>query len=138
MAKKKLDVTELGLSTLSGDLRDAALDWIRTLSRPWSGLVEHEQREVIDSVSKQADALVRQAVDMIAAQGADVIVASIESVTVKDGIKATIKCQKTEDDLVALGMAEGSTVRLVVLDAADFQGEREPAEPEPDQAELPT
>ena len=119
--------------TLTGDLRDAALDWIRLLKKPWPQLSEDEQRDVIESITKQAIAAATKAVEVIVADGKRVIAAEVDSVTVKDGLKAVVKCLKTEDNLVFLGMAEGARVQIVAADVEPFVGEREPAEAQPDQ-----
>lgn len=123
--------------TLTGDLRDAALQWIRALPKPWAQLTEDDQTNVIDSITKRAIEAARTAVELIAAGGRRVIQAEVESVTVKDGLKATMKCLKTEENLVYLGMSEGSRVQIVSADLEQFTGEKHEAKAEPSQGTLP-
>lgn len=123
--------------TLTGDLRDAALEWIRALPKPWAQLTEDEQTDVIESVTKRCVLAATKAVEEICADGRRVIQAEVESVTVKDGLKATVKALKTEENLLYLGMAEGSRVQIVQADLEPFSGERKPAKADPSQATLP-
>lgn len=123
--------------TLTGDLRDSALEWIRALPKPWAQLTEDEQTDVIESVTKRCVLAATKAVEEICADGRRVIQAEVESVTVKDGVKAVVKCIKTEENIVYLGMAEGSRVQIVQADLEPFSGERRPAKADPSQAPLP-
>lgn len=88
MPKDDVDMDELKLDTLSGDLRDAMLMRVRDMKRPWSMMTEQEQRETAKGLETAARHLVR------------------------------------------------GTIRLLT-DYETFMGEREPAEVDPDQPELP-
>lgn len=123
--------------TMTGDLRDAALQWIKQLQKPWQQLSEADQRIVIESVTKGAAFAVARAVDILAAGDFVTIDAALEQYSEKDGLKATLTLIATDESVLALHKAKGTRVRLVVSDARPFDGERKPAKPEPDQKPIP-
>lgn len=136
--KEKMNESKQRLyrDTMVGDLRDTALDWIKTFDKPWAKMPQAEQQTVIDSVTRQAIALVAKAVDIIVADERPSIPARIESVTIKDGLKVVLSCSAREANLVALGTHQGSHVYIVVADAEAYGGEAGPAKPDPDQRDL--
>lgn len=129
---------ELASETLTGDLRDFILDRLRheQSKRPWHERSEADQRDTVHQVESAVRDVVRRAVEIIAAGGLKTIKATIEQVTVKDGIKATLTMSKFDEHRHNLIDATGATVLVVVADPSDFTGEREPVEIKPDQAEL--
>jgi hypothetical protein len=134
------DVIDLTVETLTGDVRDFILDRVRFEQdkRPWSERSESDQRDTIQRVEEHVHDVVRRAVELIAAQGRRTIKATLEQVTVKDGIVGKIVMSKFDEQRHALVDSTGSTILIVVADPDDFVGERAPAEVKPDQAELIT
>ncbi len=125
--------------TLTGDIRDFILDRLRYEQdkRPWNKRSETEQRETIAKVEEAVHASVEKAVQIIAAAGMQTIQATLDSVTVKDGIKAVFTLAKHDPLRHQLVDAQGSVVMIVVANPDEFEGERAPAEVIPDQAPLP-
>jgi hypothetical protein len=130
---------EIAAETLTGDLRDFILDRLRheQNKRPWHERSEAEQRDTVHSVESAVQSAVRKAVEIIAAGGLRTIKATIEQVTVKDGIKATLMMSKFDENRHNLVDATGSTVLIVVADPEDFTGERAAVEIKPDNPGLP-
>lgn len=130
---------ELAAETLTGDLRDFILDRLRheQNKRPWHERSEAEQRDTVHQVETAVRHAVTRAVEIIAAGGLRTIKATIEQVTVKDGIKATLTMSKFDENRHNLIDATGSTVLLVVADPEDFTGERAEVEIKPDNPGLP-
>ena len=122
--------------TMVGDIRDLSLQWIKQ-SIAWQAFNEEIQQRIIDSVTKGAEAAVEKMAEIMASDGRETIVAQLESLTVKEGIKLSLKCGFSEETLVVLGRAQGSTVHLVRKEAASYGGTRGPVHPDPDQPELP-
>lgn len=127
---------ELAAATLTGDVRDTVLGWIRNMQKPWQKMSESEQQAVVSSVTANANHLVREAVKIVAGEGRKAMIGTLESVTIKDGIKATLKLSKTAPERHDLIDCQGAQVMLVVAEVEPFQGERAPAEIDPDQADL--
>jgi hydrogenase maturation factor len=128
----------LARETLTGDIRDFLLDRLKhdKSTLPWNLLSEDKQRDVIQQTTDAARALVDKAVRIIAADGRSVMVGDVESVTVKDGVKAVIKLSKADPLRHALMDSQGMAVLIVVAAADPYAGERKPQHPEPDQKSL--
>lgn len=123
--------------TLYGDLRDAILDRLRAMPKPWTVMSETEQTEMIEGVERAARHLVYSAVNLIAANGRPVIRAQVEQCTAKDGIKAVLRVSQFDELRHELFDAVGKSALIVVADAEPYLGEKEPAKPDPDQPTLP-
>lgn len=128
----------LDASTLFGDTRDAILERLRHLPKPWTVLSEKEQQEWIDSTERVARTLVTRAVHIVAAQGRPTVLATCEKLTLKDGLKAELTASRTDDIVLALNRAVGQTVLIVVTNEDAYLGEKQKAKPDPDQREMVT
>jgi hypothetical protein len=73
----------------------------------------------------------------LAANGRRTIPATLESITVKDGIKAALTMSKFEERRHELIDCQGARVLIVVADPEEYEGERKPAPITPDQPEMP-
>jgi hypothetical protein len=123
--------------TLYGDLRDAILDRLRAMPKPYTVMSEKEQGEMIEGVERVASHLVHQAVKLIAANGKPTIPATVEQCTAKDGIKVVLKVSLHDPLRYELLDAVGKPALLVVADASPYMGEDGPVKPDPDQPPLP-
>lgn len=132
------EMITMAADTLTGDVRDFVLDRIRHEQdkRPWDQRSEAEQRDTIHRVETMARDLVVRAVELIAAEGRRTIKATLEQVTIKDGIKATVTLSKFDPQRHCLMDAQGASILIVVADADEFTGERAEVQVKPDQAEL--
>lgn len=129
---------DLATATLTGDVRDFILDRLRYEQdkRPWHLRSEADQRDTVHRVESAVQDIVRRAVELIAAQGNRTIKATIEQVTVKDGIKAVLTMSRSDEQRHNLIDSVGFTVLIVVADPAEYVGERAPVEIKLDQPEL--
>jgi hypothetical protein len=134
--EQEVDAIELETETLSGDVRDAILNKFRNQQKPWQQMTEAEQSMFNNSIDSTARYLVTQAVKLVAAEGRKTIAAVVDSITVKDGIKATVTLPKSDEQRHNLIDSQGQTVLIVVVDTEKFNGEKEPAPVDPDQPEL--
>jgi hypothetical protein len=124
------------LRSARGDLRDAMLEAFKRRPKPWSQMLEKEQRDVISALNNGAELIVQKIARLIASAGRVQIAATVDSVTIKDGIKATVKAPYTADNLHNLGSAQGKQILIVVADAGDYMGQRREPKATPDQAPL--
>ena len=134
-----INVEDFAVETLTGDTRDFILDRLRheQSKAPWHQRSEADQRDTVHQVEAHVQAMVKRAVELIAAQGRRSIRATLEQVTIKDGIKATVSLSKFDEQRHSLVDAQGASILIVVADPEEFQGERAPAEITPDQGKLP-
>lgn len=124
--------------TIGHDLLAACLDELKAMPDVWQKLNQEQQDDVIERVRKRVEDNVRQAVGLIAAQGGIVVVADLESIAIKDGIKATIKVHRGNAPSAKHALFESANkpCMLVVTDAADFMHGTDEVKGEPDQRGL--
>lgn len=134
--EKRVDLV-MSSDTLKGDIRDVILDRLKAMPKPWTVMSENEQRDLIYGVESAAENLIRQAALLIAANGYPTIAGQVEQSTLKDDIKTVVRVSRSHPDRQALLDAAGHSCLIVIADVAQFMGERAPAEPDKDQADLP-
>jgi hypothetical protein len=124
--------------TLTGDLRDFLLDTLRheQSRKPWHERAEADQRATISRVEEVVRFHVGRAIELLAGAGRRTITATLEQVTVKDGIKAVLTLSKHDPQRHLLVDATGAAVLIVVAGPDEFTGERAPVPVKPDQPEL--
>lgn len=128
---------DIAKKTMTGDLRDAILQIVKTQKKPWQQLSEQEQTLVVNNVQERVGYMVTKVVDIISADGRKTIIAKLDSITVKDGFKAVLSLSKDSELAHDLVDSQGSLVALVVADREAYTGEKEPAKIDKDQKELP-
>jgi len=105
------------VNTLTGDLRDAMLQRIMHLQKPWAQMTEEEQGDQIAGVSAAA---------------------VCSSANVKaDGIEVKLTISRSAEERHVLLDAVGSPVFITPAEVAEFIGERAPAKPTPNQSSIP-
>lgn len=127
---------QIAEETFLGDLMRIIVDQVKAIQKPWEQLSQSEQEAYLNSIRLQCEAVSKKAINIIAAQGMVTIVADIDSVTFKDGIKAVLKIGSHVEGRHDLADAEGKAVLLVVSNADDLINENEIPEAEPDQAAM--
>lgn len=137
MTTETVDATTLDTETLAGDLTTALLDRVRNLQKPYQQLTFGEQNILIGGLRQAVNDMVRNVVHTIAADGRKVLMAEIEKVEVKDGMKAVISMNRRDENRLDLIDATGSTVLIVLAGASQYMGGENPAA-EPDQTSLIT
>ncbi len=125
------------MECLWGDLRDAILDRLRAMPKPYTIMSEREQIDMITGVEQVSRHLVTQACRIIAANGHAAFRA------VPDGFKnkgddVTIQLKAVGTDLAhALLEHKGAPVMIVLAAPEAYMGEKAPAKPDPDEPALP-
>lgn len=128
--------SEVAAETMLGDMIAIVLDEIKAAPDVWQKLGESEQGECIDRIRRRCENTVEDCVRYIATQGFARIRASVESVAIKDGIKAVLTLNKHDPNRHELIDAQGMGVYIVLADANAFGGGAYDAKPDPDQAAL--
>lgn len=134
------EVTEedsgVAAETMLGDLMTLVLDELKAAPDVWQKLGENEQDDVIDRVRRRCEDAVEDCVRIIATQGFARIRAKVDTITVKDGIKATLTLSQHDPERYELIDAQGSSVFIVVADVEQFSGGTSGIKAEPDQRAL--
>lgn len=139
MDEQPIDKDPVSLAEESAGLTllKALLTEVQHMPKPWQAMPEREQRDVIDRLREQVGAAVRDAVLRIASGGHKRIVASVESVTFKDGVKAVLQLSRGNPSTHALADATGGTVLVVLTEVEEHVDGMHVVKPDPDQRELP-
>ena len=122
--------------TIGRDLLSALVTEIKLLPKPWQALSEAKQDDIIERLRARVETNVRMAVHLIAAQGRSTIVGDLESVAIKDGIKAVFKVSAGNESRHDLFDAVGKACLLVVADAGAHLGGMDEVQPDPDQRDI--
>jgi hypothetical protein len=130
------DGCDMALKTLRGDLRDALLEVFKHRPKPWSACSEMEQRDIAGALDDVAEKLINKAARIIASEGGDAVSATLESVTMKDGLKITAKAVFSIDAVDMLAGAQGGEILIVNSDSRRMMRHRAPVKIDKDQSEL--
>jgi hypothetical protein len=125
---------EVASETMLGDLTKFVLEEIRAIPDVWQKLPEMKMQIVIDRVEKRCRKMIDEMVRLVSTGDAPSIVATLESVTMKDELKATLKMSRGAERRHELVDAQGSQV-LVVMPRA-FDGGAGTVKPDPLQIQL--
>ncbi|HZT90335.1 MAG TPA: hypothetical protein VFA12_20510 [Stellaceae bacterium] len=127
------------LRTLSGDMRDEVLEFVRHQPKQFKAMSEGEQRLFGNRIDDLCRTIVRRAVDIIAADSRVTIGVQLEQVAFKPkGIEAKLTFAAVDAAIRhALVDAQGQRIMIVVSDPERYFGERAPAKIEADQPGLP-
>src|SRR4051794_16507134 len=136
--EKELNGADIARETMTGDLRDCLLDFLKHDKNPlpWNMRTQDQQAEIIENATKAASNAVAEAIKIIAADGRSVIVGNLDKVTVKDGIKAEISLSKSDPLRHSLVDSQGEAVLIVIANTSAYEGESKPPLPEPDQRSM--
>lgn len=121
---------------LLGDILKAVMAETRQMPFAWAVLPEKDQQKIIDKITFKVTEAVRQTVQIIAADSRPHLVADVESVMFKDGIKAVLTIAKQSADRHELADATGTMV-LIVLPHVEKHLGGEPPKADKDQPDLP-
>ena len=139
-ADKEADNTlKIARETMTGDLRDCILDFLKHNNNPlpWNVQSEGQQRETVEKVTKACLYAVERCVKIISADARPTIVATLKKVVVGDEIKAEIALGKSNPLRHDLCDSQGKEVLIIVTASDPYIGESAPVEITPDQHVLP-
>jgi len=122
--------------SLVSDLRDAMLEAFKHRQKPWQQMPESEQRDVAGSLEFAAETFVRDALAQMMSVDLPSIRATLEQVTIKDGIKAVLTIPQQAEHRHALSDATGSVVMIVIGNADEFDRIHRTVKTDPDQPDM--
>jgi antitoxin component of RelBE/YafQ-DinJ toxin-antitoxin module len=103
----------------------------------WRSLPEEQQQRILDRMGTQISSATKLAARRIVSTGQPSITATLQQITVKDGVKATLLFDRAEEALDALMHRVGSNLVLVLVDPNDYQTGVDEFTADADQPELP-
>ena len=133
----EINPVEVAEETFIGDLVSMALDEIKNVPKSWQELSEVDQGMVIDRLQSRVKTAASQAINIIASNNRPTVLANIESITFKAGIKAVLQVMPQAAHRHELADAEGCQVMIVIPHSEQIteNGEGMP-EADSDQPEL--
>ena len=135
-AQIEITAAIVAADTMLGDLMACLIDELKAAPDVWQKMPEHQQQDVIYRAQERVQTAIREAVEIIASDNRPTIVATVESVTVKDGIKAVITLPKSDAQRHELFDAQGMPVLIIVAGAQGYYGGTDQVQAEPNQPAL--
>lgn len=132
--------TETNLDDQAAALVDSTRNAILNLLHnhaAWDKLSEGKQRDCVHAAGQVAYETVSRAAHIIAARGLRSVVGTLQQVTVKDGLKLVVTAPKSVAELQRLVECQGSSIVIVLSDAAGFHATRTEPKIDHDEPELP-
>lgn len=121
--KQAKNVMAMTANTIGVDLLQALVQEIKLLPDPWPKLSQKKQDDIIERLRKRVMHNVQMATHLIASDGRVTVVAELEQITVKDGIKAVLSMSKNDPNRHGLIDCQGKTVLIALADADAHMGE---------------
>lgn len=133
---EELTPLQMASETLGRDLLQVCLQEMRDMPEVWAKMSEKRQSAVIERLASRVSTSVKAAVRILAADNRPTIDGILESVAVKDGIKATFKVSQHNPERHHLIDSVNKVCLLVVASAADHLDGMDEVKADPDQNPL--
>lgn len=130
------DQVNLDLKTARGDLRDALLEAFRNRPKLWSQMSQFEQRDVATALNTVAEQMITKVARVLATAGHKVVSGTLDGLTIKDGMKITIKAPMTHEAIDVLAEATGKQVLVCRVMDGVAMGQRKESPGLPDEPSL--
>lgn len=137
MENKDRPVDEVAERTLGKTLLTALVDEIRALPDVWQKLNADRQAETLDRLTANIEHQVGRAIRILATRDAPTVNATLESVTIKDGAKLTLKVGAIGEAMHQLIDAQGAQVMVTLIDPETYTKSASEVQPDADEPELP-
>lgn len=127
----------IATETMLGDLMKLCVDELKVAKDVWPKLSQFDQDYAIERIERRCKDAVEQAVRILASEARASILATLESVTAKDQIKAVLTLSKGDPQRHGLLDACGQPVLIVLASTEQFEGGKDAVKSDPDQPALP-
>lgn len=127
---------KMTIDSIGRDMLSAMVDELRNQQDVWQKLSEQQQADTIDRLTKRVKSNVQTAVHLIASNGNNTVVADLEQVAIKDGVKAVFKVDMGNPAIEDIFNGVGKPFLLAVSRAAELTGGMDAVKPDPDQPNL--
>lgn len=126
------------LGTLMGDMRDAMLQRIRTLQKPWAQMTEAEQTDCANGIELAARDMIRKTVRLVNKHEWPHAVVKLCEIKIggTNGIDIKMTCPNIAVNREVLGDHVNTEVMVVMADSETFMAAKAPAQIDKDQPGL--
>lgn len=111
---------EMAATNMSVAIIEHIIKQLKPMKEPWSKLPEIDQRVFINGLDHEVRTNITKAVNLIAADKRPVLEAVVDTVTMKDGIKATLKIAKSQGYRHELFDSQGAGCLVIITDPGKF------------------
>lgn len=136
MSKHDDTLTNMTSSTIGRDLLQAMIDEFKQQPKHWKQLSQLDQEMVIERLSTRIDNLIKRALHIMASKDRAAILGTMDSVTIKSGVKATISISKNSPHILDLYENTGQPMLLIAASHAEFTDGMDTVVGESDQPDL--
>ncbi|WP_424195478.1 DNA translocase FtsK [Ampullimonas aquatilis] len=136
MSKHDDKLTNMTSSTIGRDLLQAMIDEFKQQPKHWKQLSQLDQEMVIERLSTRIDNLIKRALHIMASKDRAAILGTMDSVTIKSGVKATISISKNSPHILDLYENTGQPMLLIAASHAEFTDGMDTVVGESDQPDL--
>lgn len=110
----------LTAKTLKTDLMAITLDELKNAQDVWEKLGQQEQDDILQRLDRRVTDATRQAIELFATSGIARVKATMESIAIKDGIKAVLSLSRFDAQRHEVVDAQGQTVYIVLANPEQF------------------
>lgn len=119
----------IGQRTMLGDLMGLIVNEFRSMSVLWHEMSEDEQDSLIGKIELRCEKAVNECGRIIASQGAPSMLATVESVTFRDGVKAVLKLPAGSGAHALADRAQQTVLVAIPQSEQNMEGEKPVADP---------
>lgn len=116
-AKAETHVASIFAETLGHDLMAAILGELRTMPDHWLRMNEENQQKAIARIRDKVRTMVHETAQILMRGEFPAIAATLDTMTIKDGVKITLAMEATQNGRHALYDAAGKKVLVVLADS---------------------
>ncbi len=111
---EKKELKEMTIDTVGTSLMKLFIQHAQDLKKPWAQMSKHQQDETLDAIRAGVQEHVKKAVELIAARDRVHVIGTLEQITIKNGVRASVMMGKGCPGLSRLFECQGEAVALVV------------------------
>lgn len=129
-------ISDMAADTMLHALMSITLDELKLGMDPWQKLSQDDQDEVIERVGTRVREAVQAVIHLISSHGFVRIAAKLDSIQVKDGMRAVLSIRGEAQARHDLVDAQGGVVTIVLADASAFVEAPHGHKADPDQTAM--
>lgn len=111
---EKQELKEMTIDTVGTSLMKLFIQHAQDLKKPWAQMSKTQQDDTLDAIRAGVQEQVKKAVELIAARDRVHVIGTLEQITIKNGVRASVMIGKSCPGLSRLFECQGEAVAVVV------------------------
>lgn len=108
------ELKEMTIDTVGTSLMKLFIQHAQDLKKPWAQMSKTQQDDTLDAIRAGVQEQVKKAVELIAARDRVHVIGTLEQITIKNGVRASVMIGKSCPGLSRLFECQGEAVAVVV------------------------